>query len=142
MTREEVYGEARKWLGTPYRQKGRTERGLDCIGFLVVVGQAFNVPHQDDLQYSDWPQQNHLVLRKLGEYLDRLPPSIALPGTVGVFAENRLPMHVGIFSEKLGRVHLIHARIVPRKVLEECWDQVPRSELRLIGLFGFPGLEL
>lgn len=142
MTREEVQAEARKWVRTPYRQQGRSARGLDCIGFLVVVGRAFNVPHQDECEYSNWPQQDHVILRKLALYLDRLPPSTDLPGTIGVFAERRLPGHVGIFSLRNDRVHLVHARMVPRMVVEECWAQVPRSELRLIGLFGFPGLEL
>jgi cell wall-associated NlpC family hydrolase len=142
MTREEVQVEARKWLMTPYRRKGRSARGLDCIGFLVVVGRAFNVPHQDELDYKDWPQQDHLILRKLEQYLDRLPPNTDLPGTIGVFAERRLPGHVGIFSQKNGRVYVIHARCLPPRVIEEAWGQVPRSQLRLIGLFGFPGLEL
>lgn len=140
MTREEVQTEARKWLRVPYAKKGRSAAGVDCIGFLVMVGRAFNVPHQDELDYSEWPQQDHLILRKLAQFLDRLPPSMTLPGTIGAFAEKRLPGHVGIFSEKHGQVHVIHARIHPAKVIEQPW--MPRSEMRLIGVFGFPGLEL
>jgi cell wall-associated NlpC family hydrolase len=143
MTREEVQQEARKWLGVPFRKRGRSEDGVDCIGFIVVVGRAFSIPHQDESDYSLWPAQDHLILRKLGQYLVRLSPDTSLPGTVGVFAERRLPGHVGIFSEKYGgAVHLIHARISPGRVIEEPWQHVPYHELRLIGLFGFPGLEL
>jgi cell wall-associated NlpC family hydrolase len=141
MTRDEVQAEARKWLRTPYRKRGRSHDGVDCIGFLVMVGRAFEVPHQDELDYSTWPAQDLLILKKLDQYLDRLPPSTDLPGTIGVFAEARLPGHVGIFSLKERVVHLIHARIHPGRVIEEPWGQVPRRELRLIALFGFPGLE-
>jgi cell wall-associated NlpC family hydrolase len=142
MTRDEVVAEARRWLFVPYRKRGRTKYGLDCIGFLVVVGRAFAVPHKDEFEYSDWPQQDHMILRKLEQYLDPLPPDTAKPGAIGVFAEARLPGHVGIFSMKHDVEHLIHARIRPGVVLEEPWRQVPRRELRLIGLFAFPGLEL
>jgi hypothetical protein len=142
MTRAEVQVEARKWLQVSYCKRGRSSDGVDCVGFLVMVGRAFEVPHQDELDYSEWPQQDLLILKKLGQFLDHLPPSTPLPGTIGVFAERRLPGHVGIFSEKHRAVHLIHARINPGCVLEEPWQQIPRGQLRLIGLFGFPGLEL
>jgi cell wall-associated NlpC family hydrolase len=142
MTREQVQEEARKWLRTPYRARGRSSAGLDCIGVLVMVGRSFNVRHVDRLDYSNWPAQDHLILKELGQYLDRLPISSELPGTIGVFAEKRLPGHAGIFSEKYGVTHLIHARVLGRRVLEEPWARMPRHEIRLIGLFCFPGLEL
>jgi hypothetical protein len=142
MTRLEVQAEARKWLRTPYKQRGRGPDGVDCIGFLVMVGRAFNVPHEDMLDYSNWPSQDHLILRVFGKYLTHHPMTTPLPGLIGAFAEARLPCHVGIFSELYGRPHLIHARIVPHFVTEESWEQMPRRQLRLIGLFGFPGLEL
>jgi cell wall-associated NlpC family hydrolase len=142
MTRGEVQAEARKWLRVPYLHRGRTADGLDCIGFLIVVGRAFDIPHEDEHDYSLWPRQDLMILKKLGRFLDAIPPSTALPGTIGVFAERRLPGHVGIFSEKHNAVHLIHARISPGCVLEEAWQHMPRNHLRLIGLFGFPGLDL
>jgi len=141
MTREDVQAEARKWLDVPYRKRGRSSGGIDCIGLLVVVGRAFAVPHEEH-EYSDWPNPDHMALRVLGRYLTPLPPSTPLPGLVGVFAERRLPGHIGFFTEKHGAPHLLHARIRPGVVSEESWSQVPHGELRLIGLFGFPGLEL
>jgi hypothetical protein len=142
MTRAEVQAEARKWLQVRYRPRGRSLDGVDCIGFLVMVGRAFEIPHQDELDYSGWPAQDLMILKKLGQFLDHIPPSTPLPGTIGVFAERRLPGHVGIFSEKHNAVHLIHARISPGCVLEEPWQHMPRDHLRLIALFAFPGLEL
>jgi hypothetical protein len=144
MTRAEVQAEARKWLHTPYRQRGRTADGLDCIGFLVVVGRAFGVPHEDSLNYSDWPSQDHEILKVFSKWLVRLPiaTTTELQGTIGAFAERRLPCHCGIFTEKHNVPHLIHARVWGHEVMEESWHQIPRDQLRLIGLFAFPGLEL
>lgn len=143
MTRAEIITEARRYLGVRYQKKGRSERGLDCLGLLVMLGRTFDVPHTDAQDYSDWPRSDHLILHTLDRYLIRqspLTPPALWPGLVGVFAERRLPGHTGVFSERDRRVYLIHARINPPCVIEECWDQVPRHELRLIGLYAFPGM--
>lgn len=140
MTRDEVVTEARKWLRVPYRKRGRTMAGVDCIGFLSMVGRALDVPHDDRLDYEDWPRQDHLILRTLEQYLTPIPPTSIQPGSVGIFAERRLPGHCGIFSMQYNLLHLIHARINPGMVIEEAWAQMPRQELRLIGLFDFPGI--
>jgi cell wall-associated NlpC family hydrolase len=142
MTGDDVVGEARKWIGTRYRNQGRSERGIDCLGLLVMVGRTFNVPHTDEPSYSVAPSADHLILKRLAQYLDRLPYSTApAVGTIGVFAEARLPGHVGFFSRKHGVVHLIHARLIPARVVEESWHAIAHDTLRLIALFGFPGLE-
>jgi cell wall-associated NlpC family hydrolase len=142
MTRAEIIAETRRWIGTRYVKRGRTEYGLDCLGLLVMVGRHFEIPHTDEQHYSDWPRGDLLILTRLSQYLRKLPPSTPLlAGMVGVFAERRLPGHAGIFSELHGQTHLIHARIHPGKVIEECWGQVPNREFRLIGLFDFPGVE-
>ena len=142
MTRDDIQAEARKWLHVKFVQRGRSREGVDCIGLVVMIGRAFNVPYEDITDYSLWPRQDRLLMKKAGEYLPYLPPSTPLPGTVGMFSERTLPCHVGIFSLKRGAVHLIHARIDPGCVIEEPWQHVPRDRLRLIAVFGWPGLVL
>lgn len=141
MTRAEIIAEARKWLGTPYRPRGRSARGLDCLGLLVKLGEAFAVPHVDTQDYSLWPAGDHRILHTFDRFLVRMPPDSRLPGLVGVFAERRLPGHCGVFSTKHDADHLIHARIRPGRIMEEPWALLRRGELRLIGLFAMPGLE-
>lgn len=141
MTRDDIVTEARRWLRTPYRKRGRDVKGIDCLGLLVMIGRHFEIPHTDEQDYSDWPRSDLLIVRKLAQYLVRVPPTLTpLPGMVGCFAERRLPGHCGIFSKMHGEVHLIHARIRPASVVEESWRQMPMHELRLIGLFDFPGV--
>lgn len=141
MTRDEVVREARSWLGVPYRERGRSRIGIDCIGLLVVVGQAFQVPHVDHADYGAWPDPHHRILRVLGQYLDRAPVDGPLPGTIGVFAEGRLPGHVGFFSEQHGHTHLIHARTGGPVTEQQYRPLGPRRAFRLVALFAFPGLE-
>jgi hypothetical protein len=141
MTREQVYIEARRWLGVKFHNQGRSERGVDCVGLLAVVAQAFGIEEPALGAYSDWPRSDHFLLRRMGEHLVRVPPSAAKPGLIGAFTQSKLPGHTGIFSLRHGQVHLIHARIIPRRVVEEPWAAVPMSELRLIALYAYPGLE-
>ena len=36
--REGFLAEARKLLGTPWRHRGRSARGVDCVGLLLLAG--------------------------------------------------------------------------------------------------------
>jgi cell wall-associated NlpC family hydrolase len=142
MTRDQIVAEARKWDGVRYRDQGRSMRGVDCLGLLVMIGRALAVPHVDEPGYKSTPSADLLILRRLSQ--DLIPIAYTdtpLPGTVGVFAEARLPGHVGIFTVKHGMLHLVHARMIPARVVEEPWNAVLKDSLRLIGLFAFPGVE-
>lgn len=139
MTRNEIVAEARTWLNVPYRPRGRSRLGIDCLGLLVVVAQHFDVSHEDRQDYKLWPDKDHALIRALGTYLRTLPMNDApQPGCVGLFCERTLPGHVGIFSLQHDTTHVIHARITPPRVLEQAW--VPGSEMRLIAMFDLPGV--
>lgn len=142
MTRADIVREARSWLGTAYRHKGRSRAGLDCIGLLVVVGRELDVPHEDQQNYSDYPTAERAIVSVLGRYLELAPPASPWPGSVGLFTDARLPCHCGIFSERYGAIHLIHAMLRRRVVIEEPWlDRVPGEPMRLIRRFQFPNVE-
>lgn len=144
MRRAEIVAEARGWLRTPFRPKGRSRAGLDCLGLLVLVADAFAVPHHDEQHYTDWPDPQRRMLAVFDRYMGRLPPGEPCwDGTVAVMSTYRtLPGHVGFFSTKHGVRHLIHASMAVRRVCEEefCTD-VRRGGMRLVARYGFPGLE-
>lgn len=144
MTRDEVVAEARSWVGTPYRRRGRTSSGIDCLGLLIVVARAFGVPHIDHTDYGDWPDPQHRIMREFDQRLKLMSINGRLTGGIGVFNQRamRLPAHVGIFTEKEGVPALIHARIDVAEVVEEFYrpnDQL--ADTRLIRLYAFPDLE-
>lgn len=144
MTRTEVVTEARRWIGTPYRPKGRSRAaGIDCIGLIVVVGQAFGVPHVDEQHYTDWPDPQRRMLTILDRYLTRVLPADPWEGTIGVFAESRLPGHLGVCTEKHAVRHLVHAAIRQHRVIEEPFDSDPRTRtLKVVVRYRFPELSL
>jgi hypothetical protein len=137
-----VVAEARSWLGVSYRQKGRTGNGLDCIGLIVVVGQTLGVEHIDEQHYTDWPDPERRMIYTLDRYLNRTSADEPWDGTIGVFAQNGLPGHLGFFTTKHGVRHLVHAAMAHRRVLEEPYDNDPVTrKYRLIVRYRFPGLE-
>jgi hypothetical protein len=138
MTRDEIVAEARGWIGTPFRPNGRSRLGLDCLGLVVMLGRKFGIPHTDAADYSMWPSEERLILRQLGEYLDRVHPQARQDGCIGAFAQQRLPCHVGVLSTRYGRPHVIHTRIAPPVVLEQLLE--PQADLRLIAAFSLPGM--
>jgi cell wall-associated NlpC family hydrolase len=142
MTADEIIAYARRWCRTPYRPTGRGPKGIDCLGLLVMVGRHFEIPHVDEPNYSMWPRADHLILRRCAEYLEVMPIQDGpAPGLVGVFgASAKLPGHAGIFAWKHDALSLIHARLAPPRVTEDGWEQMSRQEIRLIGLFRFPGM--
>ena len=139
MTRDEVVLEARKWLGVPWRHQGRSITGVDCIGLIIMVGTALNVPHEDKTGYAHQPQ-DRTFLNHLRKFLTPVSYTDTRPGTVGVFKQSHFPCHVGIFSEKNGICHLINSRVDRGTVVEEHY--IPDFDtFRLVERLAFPGLE-
>jgi cell wall-associated NlpC family hydrolase len=138
MTRADLITEARRWVGTPWVHQGRTARGLDCVGLLVVCAQALGIPVEDKADYGREPVGQSLMSH-LSSYLTPAPRNEILPGRVGVFTESRFPCHVGVFSEVSGNLYLIHAYARRRKVVEEPFVEGHRG-LRLIGSYDVTAL--
>lgn len=139
MTRQDIIDEARKWLGVPWRHQGRTRRGVDCVGLVVMVGQALNIPHEDRTDYGREPAE-HTLIDHMRKYLSPVPGLAINPGIVAVFRQSRYPCHVGIFSEINGVIHVINSRADARKVIEEPFVD-GRHGLSLLHLLSFPGLD-
>lgn len=138
MTRAQIVSEARRWIGTRYRHKGRSATGLDCVGLLVVVARALGVPHDDDQHYIDWPDPQRRLIAVLDCYMDVASPLSAWPGSIGLFTQDRLPGHCGIFATAHGAPHVIHAHIRRRGVVEEPY---PTGEMRLVRRYQLRGVE-
>lgn len=142
MTRAEVQAAARTWVGVPYRHAGRSERGLDCIGLVVVVARHFNVPHVDHQHYTAWPDPHGRLFAECDQVLV-LRSDEPREGTIGVFRQDgyRLPCHVGIFTRREGSLYLVHAMLARRRVVEEPFTESGLGGFRLIRRYAFPALE-
>lgn len=121
----ELVAAARRYLGVPFRHRGRTARGLDCVGLAWKAYQDCGLTLPDFRHYPPEPND--------GQLIRHIEHAIGLPITMGPVAESLLevgdvvvfrfvkePHHVGIvtdypFGESFG---LIHARAENMRVVE------------------------
>ncbi len=118
LTRAAVIAEARRHLGTPFRHQGRTPDGLDCVGLLIAIARALNLPHEDITGYTR-RATGMGFLEHFRAHLTEIPLSQASPADVLIFVETIYPCHTGLLSQRHGVAHLIHAHAPRRSVIEE-----------------------
>lgn len=121
--REAFVAEARSYLRTPFRHTGRTRRGLDCVGLLVVSLAAVGREVEDRLDYGRTPIGDGLrnvLVEHFGDPIGDIPQAgdVALmrwhqDGQVDLFN------HVGILTDyPFGGLALLHALFSNREVVE------------------------
>lgn len=138
VTRKEFYEEARKWVGTPWKHQGRTVKGIDCGGLLILTAKGLGLPYEDTMDYGREPTPNSLMSH-LSKMLTLRRKKRIIPGTIGIFREGRYPCHISIFSEKYNTLHVIHALVKRRGTVEDPY--VPQTGgLQLVGVYDFNGV--
>ena len=137
MTRDQIVEEARNWIKTPFLHQGRSGVGVDCVGLVQVVGNAFGVKYDDLTGYARAPSDVRF-LRHLRQFLTPQPIKGNRNGLVGVFRQRVFPCHIGIFAVSNGVTTVINSRTDRGMVVEELFDP---TDLVLVDLLGFPGME-
>lgn len=113
-TRDEIVAEARRWVGTPYRDLGRNEHGLDCVGLILVVYGGLGIINYTVPTYSRTPDGTFLShFPKAG--FTRISPDKRLPGDVLAFKMMDYACHCGIVTP----TGVVHAYSVHRGVFEQ-----------------------
>lgn len=120
---------ARSLLRTPFRHTGRTPRGVDCVGLVVVALQAVGREVSDRRDYGRNPVRDGLrdvLVAHFGEPVWRQgePLEALQPGDVALMRWHQdgavhLFNHVGIVTDyPLGGPALLHALHSNREVVE------------------------
>lgn len=67
-----IVEEARSWLGVPFVHQGRSRRGVDCAGLVIVVGRAVG-GFPPDWDFRNYQRQEHprQMIRLMDEHLSR-----------------------------------------------------------------------
>jgi hypothetical protein len=142
MTRNDIVEQAREYLFVPFLPRGRSKRGLDCLGLACVIADHFRVHYVDMPDYDQQPHPNRMLLTIMRQFLKPMPIDGELTGCLGVFAMVRLPCHIGFFSMQRDRQYVIHTR-VDCGVAEELYDaDVAKSQFRVISVHAFPEMEV
>lgn len=132
--RKEIITAAESMIGVPFLDKGRTRRGVDCIGMLILMAEENGwLPDnfEDDLNYGAYPDRRQLLkgLTKHTRLSTRKPGNVALMPMLGW-------THVGIITDR----NLIHADSSAGKVVEHVLDV--RWERRIMSYWEFKGMTL
>lgn len=140
VTREEIVAEARRYaaLKTPWRHRGRSETGLDCIGLAVMIFDKFGLEYMDQSGYSRTPDGDKFVDLMKAHFTVASPVKLK-PGMLIVFQDSSRPCHVGIYAERDGQPRIIHATADRRVTIEEPYDRHLSSRFRMA--LDFPGVE-
>lgn len=136
-SRDEVVALAREWLRVRWKHQGRTRNGVDCAGVVVLVGKALGLQYEDKPSYQRRTHGQEFV-KEFQTYLIEVSPTDTLPGNVVTFTDSAYPCHCGIFSVKLGVLHIIHAHATRKQVVEEPFAHDWPS--RLTHVFQYPGV--
>lgn len=137
ITRDTLIATTRNFLGTPFRHQGRSAQGVDCVGLLICIARALDLPHDDVTGYTRRAEGMGFLEHFRGQLME-IALSAAGPADVLVFVETVYPCHTGLLSERNGVQHLIHAHAPRRKVIEEPYLGIWPARARFA--FRFPQL--
>lgn len=118
VTAEAVVAQARSWLGTSWRHQGRSPRGVDCAGLVVLVARTLGLTDHDVAGYGRHSGGLTLI-DQFRAAMDPLPLPEVRPGDVLLFADAAYPCHCGFRTERHQAPHLLHAHALRRRVIEE-----------------------
>ncbi len=139
-SREDIYTEARRWVGTPYHHQGRVlGQSCDCLGLLIGVARGLNMccpPDREIPNYSMLPHE-HMAEK----YIAKLTIPAASPirvGQIGMFwfRDRNHGQHFAIFGRHGGqRLTMIHAYFNVGRVVET--GMSPFWQKRLMRLYDY-----
>lgn len=118
-TRAEFQEEACGWYGVKWTDEGRTRRGVDCAGLLLVAGWATGLIDRsfNPLGYTRQPQANFDFVRHFEQIARKKPYTERRPGDFLIHREDVNPCHCSILLDRPGRGEaIIHASLRRRRV--------------------------
>lgn len=142
-TRADIVAAARSWEGVRWHHQGRNrEGGVDCLGLPVMVARELGLSTYDIANYPREPNVETFLPHFIAAGCARINPRDARDGDIVTFRQRARPCHVGIFTEKHGVRHVIHASRSHGKVVEEPLPD-PRGSpgAPIVAVFRMPGVE-
>ena len=129
-TRKQVINEARKWLGVPYRHQGRSVRGLDCGGLLIVVSQEIGFAYKERFTRYSRNAETFNLRQEMNRVLEPIDKESIQPGDFLLFRFQGLAHHVAITTDYPGdKIGMIHTHAGVGKVAEHRFANAWKSHL-------------
>ncbi len=106
---EDAVAEARRHIGARWVHRGRSIHSVDCIGLLVAAVRAGGIDIADRIDYSRAPWRNGLEREMRLRFGDPVDDMRAGDVALIQFDSKREPSHVGIITNGLHGLGLIHS---------------------------------
>lgn len=134
-----IVEEARRYLGAPFKHRGRTLSGIDCVGLPIVVGWSLGLhDYRDEVEYTR-QSNGEVLLRPFLEHCERLrSPGEHRDGDILILRDVLFPHHSAIRASNGEMVTLIHACVHRGRVVEDPLTEEFRR--KLITVFRFRGV--
>ena len=118
--REQCIELARSYIGAPWKHKGRSKSGIDCIGVPYVVGKELGLHDYDDSLDYGRQAKNFDFMRAMAPFGSRVKDLKDIrDADILVLRIPIFPQHVAMASHIGDRQTIIHASVEARKVVEE-----------------------
>lgn len=110
---------ARQYKGVKFIHQGRSNRGVDCVGLVVLAMKDTGIPVVDVTDYNQEPDPKRM-LEIITPYLIEKPISERQPGDLLWMKFVKQPQHIAIVTDK----GIIHSYSVVGKVIEHGLNKV------------------
>jgi cell wall-associated NlpC family hydrolase len=116
--RAALVAHARSFVGVPFKHRGRSRDGIDCVGLVQACLQAVGRDTEDDLTYPrtpvpGLPALRDALIRHFGE-----PVKDLAPGDVVAMRWTGDISHVAIVGDSRHGLTVIHALALSKRVVE------------------------
>jgi cell wall-associated NlpC family hydrolase len=101
--------EARTFLGSKWRHRGRSKYGIDCIGLVVIAMAAGGLLMRDRLDYSRTPHMDGLEREMLEHFGEPVEDLRAGDVVLMAWDGSTEPSHVGLIASNELGLTLIHS---------------------------------
>jgi len=124
ITRQMIVEKAREYIGTPFHHQARKKNvSIDCIGLIVGVGKELYGEFHDMTGYTREPTPG-ILFPELDKAFDQINLPDIQKGDVLCFwmtDERRWAQHVGIVTDRKGKMGLIHTHAGAKRGVKEIY---------------------
>ena len=120
-----VVREARSLLGIPWRYKGRSLTGVDCVGLVVLIAWRRKLTFEDFIGYGRGRNEPGF-LNLFTRIADKMSIKKTVAGDIMIFSETSHPGHCGILTDART---VIHCSVLRGKVVESNLQDLPGQHI-------------
>ena len=129
--------EAHKYIGVPFRHRGRTDKGLDCVGLVILAAKDCGYDKYEEFAYGSEPPSGVLcavLAEHFGEPVDGEPQVNDV--VLLRLHKGRNPTHVGIITTHPNGLGIIHTHSRTHRVVYQ--RITPKMKRLLASVYRWP----